>query len=293
MPKAFTISAWNDLPVTVGPGVDKFELNEEILMGFTAFNKWLMKLKRNLERQKRQGQVFSTDPWRLERVTIHHVTPFGNKIGFLTIEAFQRKGEGKNPKDQLDRVIFLRGGSVAILMILRPRDNRNERYVILTDQPRAGACSTTFLEIPAGMLDDKSDNVKGKAIEEIEQETHMKVLRNELIDLTALALQQSKSVEDLEKAIYMSPANLDEYIPLLLWEKELDRKDVENMKGKLTGERDQSELITVRVTEYENLWREGARDAKTLSAWALYEGLNRAGVIEEELQKIRSGNFEE
>lgn len=290
MPKAFTLPAWGDLPVKVGNGV-QLDLDATKLLGFPGFNKWLVKLTENLERQRRLGQVFSTDPWRLEGVTIHHITPFGKRIGFMIIEAFLRKGDGKDAKDQLDRVIFLRGGSVAILMILRPRDNRNERYVVLTDQPRMGACSTTFLEIPAGMLDDQSDNVKGKAIEEIEEETGLKVLKSELIDLTALALSQSKSEEHLEKAIYMSPANLDEYIPLLLWEKELDRKDVEKLRGTLGGLRDQSELITVRVTEYENLWREGARDAKTLSAWALYEGLNRAGVIEEELQRIRSGNF--
>ncbi|KAH8732830.1 hypothetical protein GQ44DRAFT_601047 [Phaeosphaeriaceae sp. PMI808] len=202
----------------------------------------------------------------------------------MTIEALLRNKDG-----QLDRVIFLRGGSVAILMILRPKDSRDERYVILTEQPRIGACSTAFLEIPAGMLDDKSGDVTGKAMDEIHEETGLKVHRNELIDLTALALEQTESKEDLHAAMYPSPANLDEYIPLLLWEKDLDRKQIEGLKGKLTGERAQDELITLRVREYDVLWREGARDAKTLAAWALYEGLNRAGRIEKQLKEIRVG----
>jgi hypothetical protein len=42
-------------------------------------------------------------------------------------------------------------------------------------------------------------------------------------------------------------------------------------------------MITLHVKEYEALWRDGARDAKTLAAWALYEGLNRSG----ELQKYK------
>ncbi|KAF2442213.1 hypothetical protein P171DRAFT_433761 [Karstenula rhodostoma CBS 690.94] len=292
MSKQFSLSAWNHVPVVVGLGVDNIDLDEKKLLGFPAFKGWLTTLTENLVRQKQPGQVYSTDPWRLEKVKIHHVTLFGKNIGFMTIEAFLRKGDGQALKDRLDRVIFLRGGSVAVLMILRPKDNRNERYVILTDQPRLGACSTTFLEIPAGMLDAETQNIKGKAIQEIEEETKLKVRADELINLTELALRQSKAVEDLQQAIYMSPANLDEFISLLLWEKELDRKDIMSMRSQLTGERTQGELITLRVTEYDTLWREGARDAKTLSAWALYEGLNRTGVIEKELQRIRSVNFD-
>lgn len=44
-------------------------------------------------------------------------------------------------------------------------------------------------------------------------------------------------------------------------------------------------MITLRVVGYEDLWREGARDAKTLAAWALYEGLNREGAIKQELDR--------
>ena len=46
-------------------------------------------------------------------------------------------------------------------------------------------------------------------------------------------------------------------------------------------------MITLRVVGYEDLWREGARDAKTLAAWALYEGLNREGAIKQELDRRR------
>jgi ADP-sugar diphosphatase len=67
----------------------------------------------------------------------------------------------------------------------------------------------------------------------------------------------------------------------------LDRQEIEDLRGKLTGQRRQGEMITLRLCEYEDLWREGARDAKTLAAWALYEGLNRAGVIQEELMHRR------
>jgi ADP-sugar diphosphatase len=283
MPSTFQLSAWKPtITVTVAEGHD---LDEKKLLGFPAFKNWLSALKKNLAVQKTPEDTADKDPWRLTGVKIHNVTVFANgKIGFMTIEALMKKG-----KTNLDRVIFLRGGSVAVLMILRPKDSRNERYVILTEQPRIGACSTAFLEIPAGMLDDKSGDVIGKAMEEIYEETSLRVKGQELIDLTAMALEEAETNEHLQKALYMSPANLDEYIPLLLWEKDLDRKEIEALKGKLTGERAKDELITLRVRDYEVLWREGARDAKTLAAWALYEGLNRAGKIEERLQQIRIG----
>lgn len=270
------------ITVNVNNGID---IDKERLMAFPAFRNWEESLDSNLKQQTTIDHTYENDPWQLLSVSIRDVTVFANgKIGFMTIEAFL-----KNKRNRLERVIFLRGGSVAVLMILRPRDSRNERYVILTEQPRIGACSTAFLEIPAGMLDEESGDVKGKAIQEIEEETGLVVRVEELIDMTALALEESTPKEKLHPAMYPSPANLDEYIPLLLWEKDLDRKEIEDLRGKLTGDRAKDELITLRVRDYEVLWKEGARDAKTLGAWALYEGLNRTGKIEKELKEIRTG----
>jgi ADP-sugar diphosphatase len=52
------------------------------------------------------------------------------------------------------------------------------------------------------------------------------------------------------------------------------------MRGKWTGLRAQGAQITLRLVKYEELWREGARDAKTLAACALYERLKIGGAIE-------------
>ena len=181
---------------------------------------------------------------------------------------------------RLPGVAFLRGGSVAMLIILRPRDSRDERLVILTEQPRLPAGSLAFLEIPAGMLDDKTNEIKGKAIEEIVEETGLEPRKEEIIDMTKLALGSSTfSEKNLASAMYPSPGGCDEYISLFLWEREMDLQEIESLKGKLTGKKTQNEMIRLHVRDYEDLWKEGARDAKTLAAWALYEGLNRSGVL--------------
>jgi len=57
----------------------------------------------------------------------------------------------------------------------------------------------------------------------------------------------------------------------------LDRLDIDDLKERLlSGPRTHGGLITIRIIDYEQLWVVGARDAKTLVAWSLYEALKRA-----------------
>jgi ADP-sugar diphosphatase len=51
------------------------------------------------------------------------------------------------------------------------------------------------------------------------------------------------------------------------------------MQGRLTGLRKDGEKITLKLVPLKDLWKEGARDGKTLAAWALYEGLKKEGKI--------------
>lgn len=151
----------------------------------------------------------------------------------------------------------------------------------MTVQPRIPAGSLAFAEIPAGMLDD-SGSFAGGAAKEIEEETGLKVKDDELLDMTALALSndpQDESGEQLQKAIYPSAGGCDEFIPVFLYQKRIPRQQLKDWQGKLTGLRDHGEKITLKLVRLEDLWREGARDAKTLGAWSLYEGLRRTGKI--------------
>lgn len=163
-----------------------------------------------------------------------------------------------------------------MLMILRPRDSSHERWVIMTEQARIPAGSLCFKEIPAGMLDESGTFVGG-AVNEIKEETGLDIPANELIDLTALALTDAGGKEKLQDGVYPSPGGSDEFIPIFLWEKELERSEIDDLRGKLTGLRAEGEKITIKLVKYEELWRYGVRDGKTLAAWALYEGLKREG----------------
>lgn len=269
------------IPTTLPGNITKKQLEE-----FPAFKTWRNALKENLEQQSiNKNHPFYEDPYKLRSIDVQSVDWFGLNIGFVKLKAIlqSEKLNDKGEHKTLPGISFLRGGSVAVLMILRPKDSRDERWVVMTEQPRIPAGSLTFLEIPAGML-DKEENFAGAAAKEIKEETGFKLPLSELIDMTALALRDAQPT-NMKSAMYPSPGGCDEFIALFLWEKDLDRQEIEDLRGQMTGERRVGEMITLRICKYEDLWREGARDAKTLAAWALYEGLNRSGA----LQKERSG----
>jgi ADP-sugar diphosphatase len=258
-------------------------ISKDQLLNFPAFKTWKSTLQANLELQyDDESHQFHEHPFELRSIQLQSVDWFGrSKIGFVKFKAKITNDEGK----ELPGICFLRHGSVAMLMILRPKDSRDERWVVMTEQPRIPAGCMAFKEIPAGMIEDQT--FVGAAAKEIEEETGFRIPQSELIDLTKLALRHAHIKEQLKDAMYPSPGGCDEFIPIFLWEKELDRQEIEDLKGKLTGKRRKGEMITLQVCDYEDLWRDGARDAKTLAAWALYEGLNRAGKIKEEVLKRR------
>lgn len=155
----------------------------------------------------------------------------------------------------------------------------------MTIQPRIPAGTLTFAEIPAGMLDN-SGSFAGGAAKEIREETGLSIPQNELIDMTALAVEHehknkssSSSGQFLQNAVYPSPGGSDEFIPVFLCRKRIPRREIQDMQGRLTGNRTERERITLKIVPLENLWKEGMRDAKTLAAWALYEGLRKEGKL--------------
>jgi ADP-sugar diphosphatase len=179
----------------------------------------------------------------------------------------------------------MRGPSVGMLIILQPDDveagSLEDRWVILTIQPRPAAASLNFPELPAGMVDDGT--FSGAAAKEIQEETGLTIKEENLINMSELAIEESNgsnmNEEDMPRAMFPSAGGCDECIQLFLNEQRIPRDELKELKGKLTGLRDEGEKITLKLVEFCELWREGARDAKALSALALYENLKRVGKI--------------
>ncbi|KAI1404747.1 hypothetical protein F4819DRAFT_483243 [Hypoxylon fuscum] len=264
-------------------------LSEEKLLAFSPFNNWVKTLTRSLSLQHNNtAHPFYEDPYSLRSVTIQSFDLFGSeprqRLGFLKLTADVSNGAG----EKLPGSIFLRGPSVAMLVMLIPDDvapgqEEDDRYVILTVQPRIPAGSLEFVELPAGMVDEEG-TFAGTAAQEIQEELGLDIPASELRCLSDMAAGvQEGAAEDAEEsagenlpaAMYPSAGGCDEHIPIYMHERRVPREQLSEWTGKLTGLRDHGEKITLKLVKMKDLWREGGRDAKCLAAVALFEGLRR------------------
>ncbi|KAG7009403.1 nudix hydrolase 14, chloroplastic [Physcia stellaris] len=256
------------------------DLQKDQLLSFPAFKNWLSTLQHSLSLQNNENHTFNAAPYKLRKIDIQSVDFFGGgRIGFIKLMSEVSNDQG----EKLPGSVFLRGGSVGMLLILQPddtpEDSETDKQVILTLQPRIPAGSLSLAELPAGMLDD-SGTFAGGAAKEIEEETGLKIPENELTDLTSLAIPSgSDKEEQLQQAFYPSAGGCDEFIPLFLWQKRVPRETLKEWQGKLTGLREHGEKITLMLCPLEKLWKFGGRDAKALAGYALYQGLKTEGKI--------------
>ncbi|KAF1834938.1 hypothetical protein BDW02DRAFT_568624 [Decorospora gaudefroyi] len=267
---------------------------------FPALRNWLTKLLKTLSLQQHVNHPFYAHPYRLRQLDIEAADWFvrnapgmDDRLGFMKIQstietdAYLHDGEQKARPDWVPGAVFLRGGSVGILIILQPEGatNEDEKQVLLTMQPRIAAGSLNFTEIPAGMLDDESGTFTGKAAQEIKEEAHLDVTEDELLNMSALALpvpktSNSSSSEELrEQAIYPSPGACDEFMPLLLCQKRISRRHMAWLQDRATGLANEGEQIRLRLVPLTRMWREAGRDAKALAALCLYGNLRAEGCV--------------
>jgi ADP-sugar diphosphatase len=217
---------------------------------------------------------FHSSPYKLRDIKLQSVDRWGSRIGFIKLTATVTNGEGES----LPGSVFLRGPSVGMMVVL-PKGSPEEKHVLLTVQARIAAGGLRFVELPAGMVDNGT--FKGAAAKEIEEELELKIPEVELVNMSELALPESKQGKEdsLPRGMFPSAGGCDEFVPIFLHERRVPRKQLKEWTGKLTGVREEGERITLKLVKLQDLWLEGARDAKALGAWALWEGLTRNGKL--------------
>ena len=224
----------------------------------------------------------------LRSITVQAYDLFGGRrVGFLKLTSDVSNAAG----EWLPGAVFLRGPSVAMLVMLVPDDaptpaGDDERYVLMTVQPRIAAGSLEFVELPAGMVDE-AGNFAGTAANEIREELGLEIPRaqltclSDLVDSGGGGSNEPHKLQDgnLPRGVFPSPGGCDEYIPIFMHERRVPRAQLGEWTGRLTGLRDGGEKITLKLVPMRDFWREAARDGKSLAALALWEGLRREGKV--------------
>ncbi|KAK6505838.1 hypothetical protein TWF481_007729 [Arthrobotrys musiformis] len=286
-------SIYNSVKVEIPPHIS---LTQPELIEFPAFKSWISRLTSSLRADN------NPDGYSLRHIAVTNVVRFGStKIGFLMLDAVVRDAEDKV---SLPGAVLLRGPSVGILALLHPANTpKNNLYAILTLQPRIAGATTSMAEIPAGMLDDHG-SFAGAAAKELEEEVGITISEDKLINLSELAIQSSPLLDsdntkesiglanappvsenpthETEKSkldgLFTSAGLLDEVITYHAFVHEIPEDELEQWKGRLTGEREKGERITLKLVKFDDLWK-ATRDSKALCAWALWKGLEEAGKL--------------
>jgi len=191
----------------------------------------------------------ATRAFDLGRVTIRDAVRFGERIGFVFLEA-----EAALDGQSIPRFAFLRGDSVAILVVLHQKDGPSQ--VLLTCEPRLPVAKAAHLSLPAGMIDDGT--VQSAALRELSEET---------------GIELTPSADDLRylTEITLSPGGCDERLTLYALDLSLPPEESARLENRHTGLAAEHEHITLRLLPLDAIPALSEPDAKLLLAYHLYK----------------------
>lgn len=161
-------------------------------------------------------------------IDVKDVDMFGDKVGFIKA-VVDLKIDGK----KIPGITFIRGDSVSILTEIRTESNS---YFVLVYQPRVPVGDFIY-ENPAGMMDESGDPA-GVSIQEIEEETGIKIKKENLKFLDS---------------VYTSPGFTDEVVHLYHVILNMTEYEVLKLNNRLTGT--ENELISLKVVNKKDYLR--------------------------------------
>lgn len=216
------------LPVSIDRALLR-EIGSERLFEKPPFRPWLDSIAPEL-------QVAS--------IHIETVDMFGSKVGFIKAQARVMRPDGS----EVPGIVFLRGGSVAVLPIVITRSGK--RFTFLCEQIRLPA-GGTILECPAGML-DASSNFTGVAAREIQEETGLTFSSDQMIDLVDLVSDDYACVHSPllgRSALWVSPGASDETMRFFTAVvRDVDDSVIEHLLESTHGAANENEHISLHRT---------------------------------------------
>lgn len=163
-------------------------------------------------------------------IHIQSVDYFGSRVGFIKCKVNATNNKG----NQLPGICFLRGGSVAMLPIIK---SGSEYYTLLCSQYRVPAASSIY-EVAAGMIDD--DHFKGAAAKEMKEELGIDINESQLYNLNEL-------LYGVSNPLYLSPGGSDETMQFYVCHLSLPYSKLIEFNDRQTGLSDED--ITLKLVK--------------------------------------------
>ena len=171
----------------------------------------------------------------LEWIELREVYLFSSGVGFICLYCRATPIHAPNGRDivPIPGYVFLRGDAVSVLVVVVEKET-NKKYVVFVHQYRTPYGDSMY-ELPAGMMDEDK-NFKGKAVLELEEEAGINL-----------------NSEDLKELIDFGPSlgGCDEKITMYYCEVVKSKEEIEQIQGKLRGEMEKGENITVQIVEFD------------------------------------------
>jgi ADP-sugar diphosphatase len=152
------------------------------------------------------------------------------------------KADVATPKgNKLPPIVLIRGNVVVIVPLAQNRDTGEQRFITVL-QHRIGSGGMEEIEFPAGMMDRNAGDPIGVALEELSEETGIRIAASDLFPLHDSILYTSPGLQD-EGVFYFGCV--------------LDMADTEyrSLEGRKTGEASEGESIRVSLKTGEEIKR--------------------------------------
>jgi len=186
------------------------------------------------------------------------------EVLFLKLKAKIADKEGRS----LPGIVFLRGASVGIFIILRTVKNE---YVVMIESCLPAIGKVSYPQLPAGMMDKETDAMK-VAMKETKEETGLDPIHGKMTDLAKSFYGPKWS------GIYPSPGACDEMIHLFLYEQNVSERKIKELQGLKTGLSEEHEHLTLKIVKLNQLC-ESTPDVKAHSAYLMYTQLKQKGSL--------------
>jgi ADP-sugar diphosphatase len=181
-------------------------------------------------------------------ISVAYAASFGTRAGFMMLDTYITDPARNNVS--IPGKVFIRGDSVACLIVLRSPDYE---ATVLVRQFRV-PIAANIDEIPAGMMDERA-NFKFAMGVELREETGICVAADNMTYVST---------------IHPSAGGCDEAVGIHYTVVDMSRADIEALHGRVTGNPDEREHITLQVVplSYETIMATG--DPKAITAYFAY-----------------------